>query len=158
MKKLLFITCLIAEMLVSCSGDNEALFYENVKNFSGDKKIIVDDITKATWKFYGFGSRDKKEIRKVRSGVRKDAYIIHFQDDGHVSGTTSTNEFLGEYIVEGNNICIKNISTSKIGETGDGDEYCSALLLCSQYLLSDNQLILYYNINQNYLIFNPVNP
>ena len=145
-------------MLVSCSGDDEIISYENVKNSSSDKKNVVDDMTKVTWKFYAFGFRDTKEIRKVRSGVRKDAYTIHFQDDGHVSGTTSTNEFLGEYIVEGNNICIKNISTSKIGETGDGDEYYSALLLCSQYILSENQLILYYNINQNYLIFYPINP
>jgi len=130
-----------AMFVASCSDDDEETH--------NDTSLIG-----SSWKLYGFGSTNNNEIRKAQPDDRDFSYIIHFQEDGAVSGTTSDNEFSGEYYVEGATISIKNVGSTKMGEIGDGHEYFSALLSCSQYFVSNNRLILYYNNNLNYLLFN----
>ena len=147
MKKVLLLTSTLllllagAMFVAGCSSDDEETH--------NDTSLIG-----SSWKLYGFGSTNNNEIRKAQPDDRDFSYIIHFQEDGAVSGTTSDNEFSGEYYVEGATISIKNVGSTKMGEIGDGHEYFSALLSCSQYFVSNNRLILYYNNNLNYLLFN----
>jgi heat shock protein HslJ len=153
MKKLLLLACLMAGMLVSCSSDDEMIYSDDSRIIPEEQESIID----TSWKFYGFGSEDKKMIKEVEPSPRKDAYIINFQKEGVVSGTSSTNEYSTQYDVKDSKIYINpNICTTKVGEVGDGDEYMTALLSCSEFFLADNQLILYYDKKQKYLLFNSI--
>ena len=137
----------------ACSGDDDTYFSKDDTILSEGKDASFDDIINTSLKFYGFGSN--KGIREVKPTYWKDAYCIYFQDDGIVKGTSSSNDFNTYYQVQGDNIYInKNICTTKVGEVGDGEEYLSALLSCSQYKIIDNQLLLYYNNKKCYLLFN----
>ena len=152
MKKLLFLACLMAGMLVSCSSDDGMDYSDDGTIFSKNQETFIN----TSWKFYGFGSIDG--IREVKPSPKgEDAYIVNFQKDGIISGSTSTNDFYGEYNVQGSIININhNICTTKAGEVGDGYEFISALLSCSEYLISDNQLKLYYDKKQKYLMFTQI--
>ena len=141
----------------ACSGDDDTYFSKDDTILSEGKDASLNDIINTSWKCYGYGS--KKGIREVKPSVNPDAYVINFKDDGIVTGSTFANDFWGEYIVQGSNISIKIVGTTKVGELGDGEEYSSALKSCSQFTpfkISDDKLLIYYNNKQSYLLFNSI--
>ena len=115
----------------------------------------MGQIIGAKWKFYGFGAYDSEEIRKAKPNDCESCYIITFGEDGKITGTTSSNDFSGDYIISVDSLTIlQPVCTTKVGEIGDGFEFYESLLSCTNYVINDKQLFLYYNNKKNYLLFN----
>ena len=157
MKKYLYI--LISAMLMtlvgmtSCSSEDIPVV--------NHEPVISHDVNKVietTWKLYGFGTVGENEVSKVPQvfnylGIEM-YYVITFTDEGRLMGHTAYNTFDGPYTIDGNAIVISNLGSDLAGETEQGYKLFSALR--SGPLLfetKDDQLLLYYNEGQEYLLF-----
>ena len=116
-----------------------------------------------TWKLYGFGTLGEDVVQKAKpekgeEWCKEEQYTILFKEDGTLKGHTFSNEFFGEYSIDGNNLVIGDLCATEIGEEYDGDKYYEALYspLSHFFDIKNDQLLLYYNEGQNYLLFNNV--
>lgn len=81
-------------------------------------------------------------------------YRLEFVNDTLLRGYSSTNDLNGHYIIYSNDSIKLNIGQMTfINEVFEGDLFVESLNLISSYIISDNNLKLYYNNNQNYLKF-----
>ena len=121
------------------------------------------DFSKAigiTWKLYGFGTVGEDEVQKVKpekgdDWLKDEQYTILFKEDGTLKGHTFSNDFFGEYSIDGNTLIVGDLGSTEIGEGYDGYKYYEALYspLIHVFEIRDDQLLLYYNEGQNYLLF-----
>ena len=147
MKKLFFIAAiaLLGGMLTACSSSDD--------EYKG-KDDGPDNLPNTSWKFYGFGSKNDSKVREAIPNDCETCFIVTFDDKGAITGKTTTNDFVGEYTINGDELCLKNVGTTKVGEIGDGEEFYTSLLSCSHFSIVGKRLFLYYNNEQNYLLFN----
>ena len=126
----------------------------------------IYDFNKAveiTWKLYGFGTVGEDEVQKVKPEKgdewwKDEQYTILFKENGTLEGHTFSNDFFGEYSIDGNNLVVGDLWVTEIGEAYDGDKYYEALYspLSHIFEIRNDQLLLYYNEGQNYLLFDNV--
>lgn len=126
----------------------------------------VYDFSKAigiTWKLYGFGTLGEDVVQKAKpekgeEWCKEEQYTILFKEDGTLKGHTFSNEFFGEYSINGNKLVIGDLWATEVGEEYDGDKYYEALYspLTHAFEIKGDQLLLYYNEGQNYLLFDNV--
>ena len=116
-----------------------------------------------TWKLYGFGAVGNDEVQKVRPEKgdecwNDEQYTILFKEDGTLEGHTFSNALGGEYCIDGNNLVIKDLWATEIGEEYDGAKYYEALYspLTHVFEIRNDQLLLYYDEGKNYLLFDNV--
>jgi heat shock protein HslJ len=112
-----------------------------------------DELTNTSWKFLGFYSHETDSI-EIAQPEGEQCYVINFHEDGKFSGRTATNEFEGRYTISDDQIYIHDCFTTKVGEMYDGERFYSSLHEATRYSISNRQLRLYYNNNQDYLLFN----
>ena len=172
MKKQLYLVGIVLGVLLAHAACSSGDGVSEVPNNS-DKKdsILIDNdsdifiptdgswmeqVVGSTWKLQGFGSFGNDEIRKAKPEDCETCYVITFNEDGKISGTTSTNELMGEYTISVDSLAFNPLGGTKVGEIGDGKEFFQALEACKHYAISGSQLLLYYNRNKNYLLFNNV--
>ena len=148
MKKQLFVYAiglLMAGLLAACSSDDD--------DFPAESDGL-EKLPNTFWKFYGFGSKTGSKIREAMPNDCETCYTITFLEEKKITGKTTTNDFVGEYMINGDELCLTNVGTTKVGEIGDGEEFYTSLLSCSHFSIVGKQLFLYYNNKQDYLIFN----
>lgn len=116
-----------------------------------------------TWKLSGFGTVGEDEVQRAKPEKgdewwKEEQYTILFKEDGTLEGHTFSNDFFGEYGIDGNNLVFGDLWATEIGEEYDGDKYYEALYspLTHVFEIRDGQLLLYYNEGQNYLLFDNV--
>ena len=116
-----------------------------------------------TWKLYGFGTVGEDEVQKGKPEKgeewwKEEQYTILFKEDGTLEGHTFSNDFSGEYSIDGSTLVIGDLWATEIGEEYDGYKYYEALYspLTHVFEIRDDQLLLYYNEGKNYLLFDNV--
>lgn len=116
-----------------------------------------------TWKLYGFGTLGEDVVQKAKpekgeEWCKEEQYTILFKEDGTLKGHTFSNEFFGEYSINGNKLVIGDLWATEVGEEYDGDKYYEALYspLTHAFEIKGDRLLLYYNEGQNYLLFDNV--
>jgi len=92
-------------------------------------------------------------FEKANPSDCENCYIFTLSDDGKITGRTSTNTIFGEFQIEKQNIKIINFGGTEINELGNGQKYIETMSLIEEYEIANNELKLYYNQNQNYLLF-----
>ncbi len=107
-----------------------------------------------TWKFQGFGNVSTGSFEKADPPASEQFYILTFEKDGILSGSTTTNGIYGEYSLNGRNVQLKILSSTERAEKGNGYKYAEALLSIKSYEIAKNKLKLYYNQGQEYLLYN----
>lgn len=147
MKKLVF-TILFATLFVACENE------DNPVDISIDDKVI------GTWSLFVFGSIGEDKVQEVSDKKEKwwldKRSTLSFMGDGTLKGHTWANEVLGEYKIHGNIIEFANLRTTLMAEQNDGEKYYNALLSVTHFEIKGDQLLLYYNNQQNYLLFDNV--
>jgi hypothetical protein len=169
-KNLKFIVfCLILGSFSSCDKKNEC------------KKIVITSIvndpsatlTNTNWKLVGFVDVEKECLKKAKpegercytlafkGSLSEDTLFIYGRDTNincHTIffGYTSTNEIVCTCSID-HKICDFRICSGGIrtlaGETADGERYNDALFAVQSFSLYENELRLYYNNKNNYLLF-----
>ena len=156
------VVVLMALVSVTARGNEN---YDNPDSGDSNVNDIYDfnKVVEITWKLYGFGTVGEDEVQKVKPEKgderwKNEQYTILFKEDGTLKGHTFSNDFFGEYSIDGNNLVIGDLWATEIGEEYDGDEYYEALYspLTHFFEIKNGQLLLYYNEGQNYLLYNNV--
>lgn len=150
------IVMLMALVGITAFGNETSLMdNSDVNRANGFSKAIG-----ITWKLYGFATVGEDEVQKVKPEMgnewRKDEqYTILFKENGTLEGHTFSNDFFGEYSIDGNSLVIGDLWATEIGEAFDGAKYYEALYspLTHVFEIRNDQLLLYYNEGQNYLLF-----
>ena len=131
------------------------------------KENDFHDFSKAigvTWQLYGFGTVGEDEIQKAKpeKGDKEwrkgEQYTISFNEDGTLEGHTFSNDLHGTYRIDGNALLIVDLWATEVGELYDGYRFHEALYspLTHIFEIRSDQLLIYYNEGQNFLLFDNV--
>jgi hypothetical protein len=121
--------------------------------------IIIDEcqstLENTNWKLVGFVDIETGCLKKAEPTDCNSCYTLNFKADSILFGHTSTNSFNAAYIVDYdmNSIQIKVLLSTTVGEMGDGYLYDSILDKVQFFILQMDELRLYYNDKNNYLLF-----
>jgi hypothetical protein len=111
-------------------------------------------LTNTTWKLVNFVNVASGETTEAEP---KDdwCYLLTFHKNKKLSGSTSTNEFQGSYKINPST-CYINISmgmSTLVGEFLDGNLYIEAIDNVDFFSVQEDELKLYYNNKQEYLLY-----
>lgn len=106
-----------------------------------------------TWKLVGFADTKHDSIDLAKPSG-EDTYLLSFKDDGSISGSTSTNQAGGVYVLTtlGKLSFVHFGPSTFINELFDGHRYIEAMNEVSSYQISAKGLSLYYG-KDTYLLF-----
>jgi hypothetical protein len=109
------------------------------------------------WKLVGFADKRKNRIKEAEPKCGS-CYIIIFQEDGTITGETSTNQSSGMYQIIGsdnNGIKIVAFSNStEINELFDGKLFIECMQNVNVFSITPKGLELYYEVDK-FLLFQP---
>lgn len=111
----------------------------------------------AQWKLIGFVDSRINKIRLAQPNG-PDTYLLVFDEDGGISGRTSTNTAAGRYSADSssNRFVISNFThMTKINELFDGRYYIESMNKVFAVKFSSQGLELHYDTSQ-YLLFQPL--
>lgn len=106
------------------------------------------------WKLIGFADSGTNTI-KLAEPSGGDTYTLIFEEDGTVSGLTSTNQATGSYTLDGHDLRITIWIMTYINELYDGPLYLEVINKVHSYQLSEKGLILNY-ASKKYLLYKPL--
>jgi hypothetical protein len=142
MKTKLFTTVVYNFMLLGlgCSNENES--------------VSSNHLAGTIWKLEGFVDVGTGNLKVAEPNDPK-CYILTFDTDSTISGTSSTNGVSGIYSVnyEKSTLCFIAYGGTKRGEVHDGYLFVNSFRAVQSFSLSDTALRLYYNDGKNYLLF-----
>ena len=108
------------------------------------------------WKLVGFGHTADGSLRELTGADRlsNKAFLVEFRDNGMLYALSSTNEFDGDYSVDGQSLRIEVGAGTKVNETKEGKAYIEALHVAERFeLQKDGLLKIFYNQGRDYLLF-----
>ena len=118
---------------------------------------LKDTLQGSKWKLVGVGSLDKIALQELEPKNCKKCYTLTFDTDNTFQTFSSTNELQGIYKANygTQTIQIIDFGGTKIGEIGGGNLYVNPFweMAIQSFSLQGNELRLYYNDNENYLLF-----
>jgi len=119
-----------------------------------------DDTTNpliGSWKCLGFGNTQTGTFEEIEPKDCDKCYTLNFKEDGTITGHTSTNNSSWKYNINSNEIKIHDQFSTDINELYNGWQYVEAILKVHTYEINEQgDLLLYYENENNYLIFKSV--
>jgi hypothetical protein len=154
MKRIEFILlnlCICIVLLGSCSNNNEV----PIPNPEKCPNIIL--LQETNWELTGFVNVQTGIIKEPKPNLGRYDLYFHFNKyEKYVTGTSSSNYLEGDYDVNCSKLTIQ-ISHRKqsvvADEIFDGNFYMECLNAVDFFTVSDNELKLYYNKQEDYLLF-----
>jgi hypothetical protein len=110
-----------------------------------------------TWKLLGFADLNDSTFRYAKP-QNDFSYKLRFETDSTFTGTSSTNEILGDYFFDLNlgTIEVIRIGGTKRGEEYDGEYYWESIKQVQTYSISEYGLHLYFHSGNQYLLYIPL--
>jgi len=127
--------------------------------FSACNKEEKDLLINTKWKLVGFVDVEIGEIKEAEptSVECENCYTLTFKKYQKWEGRSSSNSMEGKYKINYNkhNICLFNGKgfMTEVGEFSDGNLYVKSLRQVDFFSIQENELKLYYNNKQNYLLY-----
>ena len=139
MKRIIEVTFVICILVCSCSNTSKDMAANNICN---------------EWKLAGFVDVPSSDMKYAEPDDEW-CYVLTFIKGGKLSGMSSTNSFEGAYKIDyfKNSINISIGFMTKVCEYLDGELYMESLKNVHFFSLEKDELKLYYNNRQNYLLF-----
>ena len=125
-----------------------------VIGFFACTKSEKDLLTDNKWKLVGFVDVEANNM-KVAEPTDEWCYTLSFKKNKKWEGRSSSNSIQGRYKINYNTHSV-NISIelmTLVNEYYDGDLYLESLEKVDFFSLQENELRLYYNNKQNYLLY-----
>ena len=129
-------------------NDQKQLLFYRKKN---ETLPVIPSELIGSWKLEGFGDTETNAFREAEPKDCTVCYTLIFLRNGMLTGKSSTNEMMGEYVINEQNIKIRFGGTKK-GELFDGGKYVEAVNKIHRFEIVSKQLKLYYS-DTNYLLF-----
>ena len=118
----------------------------------------TDSLNGTKWKLAGIVENETDSLSVLEPTDCGECYTLVFDTDNTFSTFSSTNELMGNYIVdyETYSIHIINFGGTKLGEIGDGELYYNIWHIVQSFSLEKNKLKLYYE-DKKYMLYNQLN-
>lgn len=148
------LTLLLATALILCLpmfGGCEKSETSKKRDTGGTLPLIG-----TTWKLVGFADSERNSFELTKPSGNE-TYLLNFKEDGSVSGSTSTNQARGKFVLSDKDKSLSIIeftNVTEINELFDGYRYIDAVKKISSYQISTKSLSLYYG-KGIYLLFHP---
>lgn len=122
------------------------------------EKVTNSEELIGSWKCVGFGNLKTDKTVEIKPKDCEKCYTLTFNAEKKLNGHTSTNEIWGEFIIDTstNKIKFNELGGTKINELLDGREFVEALHQVNSYDLTKDSLLLFYEIETKYLLFNRI--
>jgi len=139
MRKMAILTCALACMAIACQSNGSE---------------TVSSLKRTTWKLVGFVNVASGEVKEAEP-ASENCYLLSFNEDSTLSGTSSSNQLAGTYVFDEkkSSIHINIHQATLVTEAFDGNQYLDALNVVQSFLLHKDELRLYYNDQKEYLFF-----
>jgi hypothetical protein len=113
-----------------------------------------DFLTDTKWRLAGFVDTETNTVREAEP-IGDNYYTLTFNKWGKFSGISSSNSFEGKYKINyhRNKINLSMGMGTLSGEFLDGNLYMEILPKVDFFSVQENELKLYYNNKQNYLLY-----
>lgn len=107
-----------------------------------------------TWKFLGFANLSDSTFRYAEP-QNDFSYKLCFATDSTFTGTSSTNEIIGDYVynMDFGTIEVISIGGTKRGEIYDGQLYQVSIKQVETYSITEYGLRLYFHSGSQYLLY-----
>jgi hypothetical protein len=136
------------------------LYYNNKKNYLLFKSILPPNepnvLANTFWKLTGYVDVQTGEMQ-IPEEMTEISFRLGFVNNYILWGYSATNTLTGRYIFEEttSNIYIVIQTATAVGEPFEGKQYIATLneVRLQLFLLQENELMLYYNNETNYLLF-----
>ena len=140
------------ELQLYVGGEEAYLTFKKAKIGTGR----INEHLCRPWKLVGFGHTAGGSVQELTGADRlsNKAFLVEFRDNGMLYALSSTNEFDGEYSVDGQSLRMNVGGGTMVNETKEGKAYIEALHVVERFeLQKDGQLKLFYNQGRDYLLF-----
>ena len=140
------------ELQLYVGGEEAYLTFKKAKIGTGR----INEHLCRPWKLVGFGHTAGGSVQELTGADRlsNKAFLVEFRDNGMLYALSSTNEFDGEYSVDGQSLRMNVGGGTMVNETKEGHAYVQALHAAERFeLQKDGQLNLFYNQGRDYLLF-----
>ena len=140
------------ELQLYVGGEEAYLTFKKAKIGTGR----INEHLCRPWKLVGFGHTAGSSLQELTGADRlsNKAFLVEFRDNGMLYALSSTNEFDGEYSVDGQSLRMNVGGGTMVNETKEGHAYVQALHAAERFeLQKDGQLKLFYNQGRDYLLF-----
>ena len=140
------------ELQLYVGGEEAYLTFKKAKIGTGR----INEHLCRPWKLVGFGHTAGGSVQELTGADRlsNKAFLVEFRDNGMLYALSSTNEFDGEYSVDGQSLRMNVGGGTMVNETKEGHAYVQALHAAERFeLQKDGQLKLFYNQGRDYLLF-----
>ena len=109
------------------------------------------------WKLAGIVDKKTDYLKVLEPKDCEECYTLAFDTDSAFSSFSASNELTGDYKVdyETNRIQITNFGGTKMGEIGDGNLWWNIIPSVESFSLKKDELKLYYDNENYYLLFKP---
>lgn len=106
------------------------------------------------WKLIGFVDARRHKVKPAEP-EGEGTYLLTFNENGEISGRTSTNTAFGKYSLDDDQLSILEFhNITEINELFDGRYYIESMNNVFSFNLSPKGLVLYYNAQKS-LLFKP---
>lgn len=140
------------ELQLYVGGEEAYLTFKKAKIGTGR----INEHLCRPWKLVGFGHTVGGSVQELTGAYRlsNKAFLVEFRDNGMLYALSSTNEFDGEYSVDGQSLRMNVGGGTMVNETKEGHAYVQALHAAERFeLQKDGHLKLFYNQGRDYLLF-----
>ena len=140
------------ELQLYVGGEEAYLTFKKAKIGTGR----INEHLCRPWKLVGFGHTAGGSVQELTGADRlsNKAFLVEFRDNGMLYALSSTNEFDGEYSVDGQSLRMNVGGGTMVNETKEGHAYVQALHAAERFeLQKDGHLKLFYNQGRDYLLF-----
>ena len=140
------------ELQLYVGGEEAYLTFKKAKIGTGR----INEHLCQPWKLIGFGHTADGSVQELTGAYRlsNKAFLVEFRDNGMLYALSSTNEFDGEYSVDGQSLRMNVGGGTMVNETKEGHAYVQALHAAERFeLQKDGHLKLFYNQGRDYLLF-----
>jgi len=158
-----FFAMVIIAFSLGCNKENnehEPLIIP-INQLSTNPQYLNYPLKNTTWKLLGFANLSDSTFRYAiaPNDLLDFSYRLRFETDSTFTGTSSTNQILGDYSSDFalGTISIIGFGGSKRGEEYDGKLYRESLKLIETYSISEYGLRLYFHSGREYLLYIPLN-
>ena len=140
------------ELQLYVGGEEAYLTFKKAKIGTGR----INEHLCRPWKLVGFGHTADGSVQELTGADRlsNKAFLVEFRDNGMLYALSSTNEFDGEYSVDGQSLRMNVGGGTMVNETKEGHAYVQALHAAERFeLQKDGRMKLFYNQGRDYLLF-----
>jgi hypothetical protein len=154
---IIYLSGILSCLLVLITFTFTSMGCEKPENKQTNVDTISHTLKGTTWKLVGFvGVSNKTTIIEAEPKDCENCYVLTFVNDSIFDGTGVCNIMNGYYYINSPSIKVVFGSMTEVVSWFDEELYVNTMNQVESYFQTENELKMYYNNHQNYLLFKSI--